>query len=206
MAYLGMRMEVIQGSEPGHQRGQRSGNVRIAGIREVVLSVHPVVMDFRMKRLRYLACVSAKVHKKATLRHLVEFEPLLHQPLGDLAQVLARRPESLAELLRCQPLMELARARVVLAADELLQVQFLGLAAAQHHQNVFHGQAIGRQATVKLGTGSGAGVPRRAWSSYSPPPLGRVVARALRRRPRRGAPREPLRRKYPNLGRISTAI
>jgi hypothetical protein len=160
VTHLGMGMEVIQGSEAGDNRGQRSRNIGITGIREMVLSTHPVAMDFRMERLCHLASGSAEVHEETTLRHMVEFETLLNQPLGNLLHVVARGPKSLPELLRCEPLVELSSARIILPADELLQFQFLGLAAPQHHQDVAQRLVVGGSAAVKAWTGSWVAVPR----------------------------------------------
>ena len=150
MAGHGLGMEVVEGAKAGHHRGQGSGYVRIAGVGVVVLSVDAIAMDFGVERLRHLAGGAAEVHKKAAGGYAVESESMLREPLGDLADVFARRPELRAELLGCQPAVKVRRLRIVLPPDELLQGLLLRLTAPQHHKDVFLGQAIGRPALVKL--------------------------------------------------------
>ena len=78
-------------------------------------------MDFGVKRLCHLAGGAAEVHKKAAGGYAVQLESALREPLGDLADIFARRSELRAELLRREPAVKVRRARVVLPADELLQ-------------------------------------------------------------------------------------
>ncbi len=151
-------MEVVEGPKAGDNGRQGTGNIRIAGIGIVILSVDAVVMDLRMERLRHLAGGSAEVHEKATGRDVIESEPMLREPLGNLPDVLGRRPEPLAELLRCQPPVKVGRVRIVLPPDELLQLLFSRPAAPQHHKDMFLGQAVGCPAAVKLGSRGSADV------------------------------------------------
>ena len=109
-------------------------------------------MDFRMERLRHLAGGTAEVNEKPTFWNVIESEPMLREPVGNLPDVLGRRPEPLAELLRCQPAVEVGRVRIVLPMDELLQLLFSGLAAPKHHKNMFLRQAVWCSAAVKLGS------------------------------------------------------
>jgi hypothetical protein len=143
-------MEVVERAEAGDEGRQDTGNIRIADIGIVIPSVNAVVMNFRMERLRHLAGGTAEVHKKTPGRDVIESEPMLREPLGNLPNILGRRPEPLAELLRCQPAVEVGRVRVVLPTDELLQLLFSGLAAPQHHKNMFLRQAVWCSAAVKL--------------------------------------------------------
>ena len=89
----GVGMEVVQGAKAGDQWRQGRGNVGIAGVGVVVLPVHAIAMDFGVECLRHLACGAAKVHKEAPGGYSVQPESVLREPLGDLAEVLARRPE-----------------------------------------------------------------------------------------------------------------
>ncbi len=124
----------------------------------MVLPVDAIAMDFGVKRLCHLARGAAEVHKEAAGGHAVQLESLLREPLGDLADVFARRPELRAELLRRKPAVKVGRARVVLPADELLQSLLLWLTPAQHHKDMFLGQAVWRTAVVQLRSCPAAGV------------------------------------------------
>jgi hypothetical protein len=94
-------------------------------------------MDFGMECLRHLARGAAEVHKEAAGGYAVHRESLLREPLGDLADVFARRPELRAELLWCKPVVKVRRARIVLLADELLQLLFARRTAPQHQKDYF---------------------------------------------------------------------
>ena len=106
MVDLRLGMEVVEGSETGDHWGQGSGNVGIAGVRVMVLSVDAIAMDFGVEGLRHLACSAAKVYKEAAGGYAVQREAMLCEPLGDLADVFARRPELRAELLWCEPVVK----------------------------------------------------------------------------------------------------
>ncbi len=79
--------------------------------------------------------------------------------MRNLPDVLGRRPEPVAELLRRQPAMKVRRVWIVLPRDELLQLLFFRAAAPQHHKDMFLGQAVGSAAAVKLGSCGPADVP-----------------------------------------------
>src|ERR1700691_1737939 len=121
MVDLRLGVEVVQSAETGDHRSQGSGNVGIAGVGVMVLPVDAIAMDFGMERLRHLARRAAKVHKEPAGGYAVQPESMLREPLGDFADVCARRPELRPELLWCKPAVKVRRARVILPPDELLQ-------------------------------------------------------------------------------------
>ena len=65
-------MEVVEGAEPGDQRGQGSGYIGIAGVGVMVLPVDAIAMDFGVKSLRHLARGAAEVHKEAAGGYAVQ--------------------------------------------------------------------------------------------------------------------------------------
>src|SRR5258708_40011574 len=77
MSGRGPGMEVVEGPKAGDDGRQGTGNIRIAGIGIMILSVDAEMVDLRMERPRYLAGGAAGVHKKATRRDGVEAETLL---------------------------------------------------------------------------------------------------------------------------------
>src|ERR1700760_3368766 len=115
------RAEVVEGPKAGDYGRQGTGNRWIADIGIMILTVDTVMMDLRVERPRHLAGGSAEVHKKTTDRDVVNPETLLREPMGNLPDVLGRRREPVAELLRCQPAVEVRRVWIVLVLDELLQ-------------------------------------------------------------------------------------
>src|ERR1700733_8117326 len=100
MVNLRMGVEVVEGAESGDDGSQRGGNVGFAGVSVMVLPMDAIAMDFGMERLGHQARSAAKVHKQAAGGYAVQRKSMLREPLGDLADVFARRPELRAELLR----------------------------------------------------------------------------------------------------------
>src|SRR5580692_4262556 len=94
----GVGMEVVQGAKARDHRGQGRRYVGIAGVSVVVLPMNAIVMDLGVECLRHLARGAAEVHKQASGGYSVQPESMLREPLGDLSDVFAGRPELRAEL------------------------------------------------------------------------------------------------------------
>ena len=107
-------------------------------------------MDLGVERLSELPCGSAEVDKQAPGGDAVDDQSVLREPLGDPLRVSCRRPESRAKFLRRQPPVKVGGVRVVLAADEPLQLLLLRVRALQHQQNMIQGQSVGHPALVEL--------------------------------------------------------
>jgi hypothetical protein len=105
-------------------------------------------MYFGMEGLRDFACIAAEVDKEATGGYSIQLESLLRQPLGNFLHICGRWPESLAELLRREPLVEACGMRIVLLGDELIELLLARRIAPQQQQDVIQRERIRHAALI----------------------------------------------------------
>ncbi len=93
---------------------------------------------------------AAEADRHPILCDLIDREPVAGQPVGHGCDVGLRRAEVSANLVGRQPLVVVGRVRIVLAGDEFLEGRLLRRVAAQHQDQVGHGQAGADQSAVVL--------------------------------------------------------
>ena len=121
--------EVVQRHKAAHHRRNRRRNLRIAGIGVMGFAIHLILMDLRVKRPAHLRHVAAELDGLLTRIHLGHAKSVPRQPGLNGRDILVRRPELLAKLIRRQPFVIAGRSRRVQIADELVQRRFLAVAA-----------------------------------------------------------------------------
>jgi hypothetical protein len=156
---LGLGMQVIERTEAGNDGGQISGDRWIGCVGVVLFFADAVAMDLGMEGVGHLAGIAAEVDEEAACGHAVDGESLLGEPLAYFLDVAGRWAELLIELLRGQPMVEVGGVGIVLLADEGVERLFAGCAAAQHKQDVIHGQGVGSTPAIDQRTGLRGWVP-----------------------------------------------
>jgi hypothetical protein len=152
-------MEVVQRGKSSNHGSKRRRNLRIICIREVALSVHLVLVDLRMESAAKLAHVAGELDDLSARKRSGYAEPLSGQPCFDRSDVLVRRAELLAELLRRKPLVVVRMAWRVQLAHQLIERRLLAPAPLQHQVNPLQRCAIRCGSAIVLRVASGYTVP-----------------------------------------------
>src|ERR1700722_9912750 len=102
-----MAYEILEGNEPPHDRGERRGNLSIAGIGPVLPAFHDELMDRRVEGFFHLRRSSGEFNHVAPVRHGTHVKPMALKPGRDGLNVNGCRPEPLPEFVWREPLMEI---------------------------------------------------------------------------------------------------
>src|SRR5258708_9991672 len=133
-----------------HDGRQRHWDLRVAYVGLAGFAVHIEMMDFRMKRISDLPCVSRKLDGRARSAHLDSLESLASKPVGYCLNIGIGRPKLCAELLRRQPLMKIGRILALLLPHQFLQRRILLRAALQQQQHAAHGRCVAHPSLIKF--------------------------------------------------------
>ena len=124
-ALHGLDWKVVQSDHSGHDRRQRSRNLRIRGVGLARFSVDQVAVNLSVKSILHLVHGSGKLDGCPPVADSDSMEPLAREPVRNRLNVRIGGPELRAELLRGQPLMEIRRVFRLLFRQQLLERRFL---------------------------------------------------------------------------------
>src|ERR1700682_2940578 len=115
-------MKIIQSINGRYHQIQVCGNARIGVIRKVLFAVDTVTVDLRSEGCSDALRRPAKLNSVSRARNARYIQALLLQPLGDAGYVVGTRSKALRILFRSQPAMVVRRGRILLLAQELVEI------------------------------------------------------------------------------------
>lgn len=136
--------EVVEGDESAYDRRERRWNIGIAGVTVMGLAADLITVDRGMESFAKLTGVAAELEGLLAGIDLFDGKAMRLEPGLDGGNVLVRRPELLAKLLRREPLVVTRTARSMQILDKLMQGLFLAVAAPQHQVDSLQRKALGR--------------------------------------------------------------
>src|ERR1700735_4017973 len=116
----GLPAEIVKRVYAGDDRGKRRGDLRIARVRPMLLTLDYVAVNCGMKGLLYLSCVAGKVDDCAGGGYLHYLKSMRSEPRCDDLNVLVGRAELLAELDGREPLVKIGRGFIQLLGHQLI--------------------------------------------------------------------------------------
>ena len=160
-----MRIEVVQAAHRQHQLCEVPGKRGLAGIGIVLDAVDRVLVNLGPEGVAHQCGRAVEPDKGSAARHCIDLKTLALQPLPHARQVAGTRAEAIGELFRCEPLMVLWRARLLLRGEQLVQVLLLGCSSLHRKRHATEGEVPRHRAMVELGFGQG---DQMAWDNDSP--------------------------------------
>ncbi len=152
---MALRLEVVHGDHPDHGGRERSGNLRIAHVGEVLLTADLQVVDLGVEGFADLPRRAGEVDHHAVGIDVNDGEAVRLKPNRDGVEVFLRQTVLLPLFCRQHPVVEVGRGLVGESVDELLKLLFQLGVAFQLKQHVRHGEVVRYQAAIVLVVGFG---------------------------------------------------
>src|SRR5690348_10065848 len=146
----GPRAEVVERTESEDKPEDRSRHTRLADVGVMHFSTDEIAVNRGVERRLNLLSSARECDPRAAAGDLVDGESLGLDPGSDLGQIIRTQAEPVSKLLRRQPAMVVRRRRILLLAEQAVEVGLLARGRLKHELDPLQPERVLNRSLVEL--------------------------------------------------------